>query len=81
MKHTMNKHIPSKMTSSRYNLPWFNRNLRRHCRKKQRLYNKAKRTGQEEDWNKCKKVKKGVQKSIRSAHSKYVANMGEAITA
>ncbi|KAI8494439.1 hypothetical protein Bbelb_276650 [Branchiostoma belcheri] len=80
MKDTMNKHIPSKITSSRYNLPWFNRNLRRHCRKKQRLYNKAKRTGQEEDWNKYKTVKKGVQKSIRQAHSKYVADiLGEAI--
>ncbi|KAI8510107.1 hypothetical protein Bbelb_125350 [Branchiostoma belcheri] len=63
MKDTMNKHIPSKITSSRYNLPWFNRNLRRHCRKKQRLYNKAKKTGQEEDWNKYKRVKKGVQKA------------------
>ncbi|KAI8488363.1 hypothetical protein Bbelb_339590, partial [Branchiostoma belcheri] len=80
MKDTMNKHIPSKITSSRYNLPWFNRNLRRHCRKKQRLYNKAKKTGQEEDWNKYKRVKKGVQKSIRQAHSKYVADiLGEAI--
>ncbi|KAI8484554.1 hypothetical protein Bbelb_376610, partial [Branchiostoma belcheri] len=55
-------------------------NLRRHCRKKQRLYNKAKKTGQEEDWNKYKRVKKGVQKSIRQAHSKYVADiLGEAI--
>ncbi|KAI8513198.1 hypothetical protein Bbelb_098370 [Branchiostoma belcheri] len=80
MKDTMNKHIPSKITSSRYNLPWFNRNLRRHCRKKQRLYNKAKKTGQEEDWNKYKRVKKGVQKSMRQAHSKYVADiLGEAI--
>ncbi|KAI8506615.1 hypothetical protein Bbelb_160420 [Branchiostoma belcheri] len=80
MKDTMNKHIPSKITSSRYNLPWFNRNLRRHCRKKQRLHNKAKKTGQEEDWNKYKRVKKGVQKSIRQAHSKYVADiLGEAI--
>ncbi|KAI8484647.1 hypothetical protein Bbelb_375880 [Branchiostoma belcheri] len=80
MKDTMNKHIPSKITSSRYNLPWFNRNLRRHCREKQRLYNKAKKTGQEEDWNKYKRVKKGVQKSIRQAHSKYVADiLGEAI--
>ncbi|KAI8486064.1 hypothetical protein Bbelb_361640 [Branchiostoma belcheri] len=54
--------------------------LRRHCRKKQRLYNKAKKRGQEEDWNKYKRVKRGVQKSIRQAHSKYVADiLGEAI--
>ncbi|KAI8516782.1 hypothetical protein Bbelb_053630 [Branchiostoma belcheri] len=54
--------------------------LRRHCRKKQRLYNKAKKTGQEEDWNKYKRVKSGVQKCIRQAHSKYVADiLGEAI--
>ncbi len=37
----MNSCIPCKYTSSRYNLPWFNRALRRQTRIEQKLYNKA----------------------------------------
>jgi len=36
--------IPTKMTSSRDNMPWFNNTLKIMCKKKQRLFNKAKRT-------------------------------------
>ena len=43
IRSIMNACIPHKMTSSHYNLPWFNRSLRRQPRAKQRLYNKAKR--------------------------------------
>ena len=38
---TMDKFVPHKVTSSRYNVPWFNKTHRRLCRKKQRLYNIA----------------------------------------
>ena len=41
----MDDHIPHKMSSSRYNLPWFNCPLIRQARAKQRLYNKAKKSG------------------------------------
>ena len=44
IRSTMDACIPHKMTSSRYNLPWFKRSLRRQSRAKQRLYNKAKRS-------------------------------------
>lgn len=44
IRSIMDACIPHKMTSSRYNLPWFNRSLRRQSRAKQRLYNKAKRS-------------------------------------
>ena len=46
----MDAHIPYKMSSSRHNLPWFNRSLRRQSRAKQRLYNKAKRSGNPTHW-------------------------------
>ena len=38
----MNNCVPHKVTSSRDNLPWFTRSLRRQIRRKQRLYNKVK---------------------------------------
>ncbi|XP_020606237.1 uncharacterized protein LOC110044991, partial [Orbicella faveolata] len=46
----MNSCIPSKWSSSRYNLPWFNHSLKRLARRKQRLYNKAKSSGDHNDW-------------------------------
>ena len=48
----MDSCIPHKFTTSRHNLPWFNRSLRRQTRKKQRLYNRAKESGRQSDWNK-----------------------------
>ena len=42
IKKVIIEHVPSKMTSSRTNLPWFTNSLKCMCNKKQRLYNKAK---------------------------------------
>ncbi len=35
---TMNKYIPSKLTSTRNNIPWLHTQLRRMIKKKQRMY-------------------------------------------
>ena len=44
----MENKIPSKLSSKRFKLPWFNRKLKRLCRKKTRKYKKAKRSGRED---------------------------------
>ena len=51
MHQIIDKIIPHKMTSSRYNLPWFGRPLRQLCRKKQRRFNMAKASQRTADWN------------------------------
>ena len=38
------KHVPHRMSTMRHNIPWFNQKLRRLCNKKQRLYNKSKKS-------------------------------------
>ena len=65
-------HIPSKMTSTRFNLPWFDRKLKKMTRKKQRLYNKAKKSKKAEDWASLKLFKKKTQAEIKSAHTGYI---------
>ena len=40
---TMKEHIPNKLTSTRTNLPWFNRGLKRMCKVKQRRFKRAKK--------------------------------------
>ena len=76
----MDDHIPHKMSSSRYNLPWFNRPLRRQARAKQRLYNKAKKSGNPTHWHQFRATRKRMHQSLKTARDGYVSNfLGEAI--
>ena len=76
----MDDHIPHKMSSSRYNLPWFNRPLRRQARAKQRLYNKAKKSGNPTHWHQFRAARKRMHQSLKTARYVYVSNfLGEAI--
>ena len=44
--------VPSKFSSIRFNQPWVNSWTKQICRKKKRMYNRARLTGKESDWNK-----------------------------
>ena len=43
IKVIQSKHIPTKLSSSRHNVPWLTGEVRKLCRKKRRLYRKAKK--------------------------------------
>ena len=73
LKSTMERNIPTKSSSSRFHLPWFNRTHRRLCKKKQRLYNDAKRLGNETDWAKYRSVKKKLRQELKKARNVYVS--------
>jgi hypothetical protein len=67
--------IPHKMTSSRYNLPWFNRSLWRQTRTIQRFYNKAK--SHTLDWILCSQKTSAKEFEVREA---YISDfLGDAI--
>ena len=72
--------IPHKTTSSRYNVPWFNRSLRRQTRTKQRLYNKAKKSGKSTHWNEFRATRKRLQKNLKWTRENYISDyLGDAI--
>ena len=76
----MDSCIPSKWTSSRYNLPWFNHSLKRLARRKQRLYNKAKISGKQNDWKAFRVARKIMHKRLKEARNAYISDyLGEAI--
>ena len=76
----MDDHIPHKVSSSRYNLPWFNRPMRRQARAKQRLYNKAKKSGNPTHWHQFRAAKKRMHQSLKTARDGYVSDfLGKAI--
>ena len=64
--------IPTKMTSSRDNMPWFNNTLKRMCKKKQRLFNKAKKTKRAQHWEQYKSFKRDTLKAIRKRKWSYI---------
>ena len=76
LKHNINKlindKVPHTWSSTRYNLSWFNRDLTRMTKCKQRLYNKAKQTKCQADWDIYKQCKKDTTSAIRKAHNEYV---------
>ena len=75
IQEVVEKYVPSKMTSTRYHLPWMDKNLKKLSSKKHKLYNRAKATGKSEDWDKFKLVKHQCQKEQRASHNQYVADL------
>ena len=65
------KFVPYRLSTSRHNLPWFNQKLRRLAKKKQRLYNKAKKTRANEDMNAFKKSRGEYAQCLRNAQRQY----------
>lgn len=59
---TLTKHVPSKMTTTRFNQPWIDRNIRRLSRRKKRAYRKARNRNNKKDWDRYKN--KAVEKPI-----------------
>ncbi len=72
LKEVQEKHIPSKLTSTRFNLPWFNAQLKKMCRKKRRLYRKARKTRNSMHFNQFKTFQNKTRDAIRKAHWSYV---------
>ena len=71
----MQHHIPTKMLSGRWNIPWLTPALRKMMRKKQRYYNRAKRTLNEHDWKSFKNLRKTFKAKLADAHNKYVLDL------
>ena len=61
----INIHVATRaMRSPKYNLPWITQKIRRMCRRKQRLFNKAKRSRKFKDWNAYKALKNDTNKAL-----------------
>lgn len=72
LQATIDKNVPSKMSSTRYNLPWVDQTIRRAIRRKQRLYNKARKSGSPDDWLKFKTTRRSIDRGIKKAHNRYI---------
>ena len=71
LTNLMDKHISSKMVSNKNKSPWINRKIKKMHRGKQKAYNKARKSGNEADWE----VFRQIYKMTRSAHTAYVREL------
>ena len=67
----MDKNIPSKQVKSNNRLPWMTYKIRKMLKKKQKLYNQAKKT---KSWSNYRHFQKTCKREIRKAEWNYVNN-------
>ena len=63
------------MLTSRWNVPWITREIKTLIRKKQRIYNKAKRTNNETHWEEFKQIRKTVKSKLDESHQNYISQL------
>ena len=71
----MDSTVPSKMSSTKRNLPWINNDLKRKMRKRDQLYKKARKTITGEGWAAYRKYRNMVTKLTKKAHLDYINNV------
>ena len=75
VKTAHKQNVPTKMSSTRHTYPWVSTSLRRMMRRKQRAHRKAKKSGQSKDWDRFKRLQSEVQRSIHTAHKRYMTDV------
>lgn len=79
IKKSMDSNIPSKMTSSKPSVPWINSNVKRNIRKKRKLYDKARKTGDFELWDRFKELRRKTDRQMRKLHRDHVRGIGDSL--
>ena len=69
---TMDTHIPSKLVSTKNKPPWINTTVQMSLRKKQRAFNRAKKSQDEADWESFRDKRKDSHKETRNAYRRYI---------
>ena len=67
--------IPTKMTKTKYSLPWIDSSIRRIIRKREKLYFRARKSSSPDVKNHYKRFRAHVQKVIRDAYWKHISNI------
>ena len=71
----VDKFILSKMTKTKYSLPWIDASIRKLLKRKGRLHLRARKSDSPDVKNQFKKFRAHVQKVIRDAYWRYVSDI------
>ncbi|XP_072048268.1 uncharacterized protein [Amphiura filiformis] len=72
IKLTMDENIPSKYVTSGKTSPWINHRTKRQLKQKQRAYNHAKSTGDDDDWQKFRSIRRNITRETRRLYRTYI---------
>ena len=72
LQRMMDAHVPHIMSKQRHDVPWLTPELKRACRRKQRLYNKWKRTGNAEDKSRYEDLHTATRAALKRSHWGYI---------
>ncbi|XP_045160866.2 uncharacterized protein LOC123525785 [Mercenaria mercenaria] len=75
VEDTITAHVPSKMTSSRFNQPWITRKAKRLSRRKKRAFHRARASGKEVDMDRYKQLAKDTKYESRRAYNSYIRDL------
>jgi len=75
INNLMSDDIPHKTINGRNRLPWFDRSAKSLVRKKQKLYNRARNTQRQEDWDAYHRVRYALQKYLKDKKNAHVNNI------
>jgi hypothetical protein len=75
VNNIIDTHIPSKMSTSRFNQAWINRKVKRLCRQKNRSYRKAKTTNKAADWRRYQHLKRACRNLCRETYNNYIRDI------
>ncbi|XP_038074867.1 uncharacterized protein LOC119742770 [Patiria miniata] len=76
----MERHIPTKMTSTNSSLPWFKQSHKCIMRRKRKAYDKARSTGATSDWEIFRQLRRLLDRTLRKSRSKHLLDLGENLT-
>ena len=72
LKSMLNTHVPSKMSRTRVDVPWLTQDLKKQCKRKQRLYNKSKKSGKAAHKLAYNQSQKDVQAALKRARWNHI---------
>ena len=73
--NSVNKHVPSKVLSTRFHLPWLTVTVKHLIRKKQTVYNRARRYQRECDWKEYKILRYKIRNQLRDLHKNHLTKV------
>ena len=80
IRNIISEKVPTKRARRKSSYPWITPEVKRHQRRRDRLYVKAVKTRSPEAWLKFKKERQTTKDLIRTSHRNYISNyIGDAI--
>ena len=73
LSNIIDKHVPSKMTTTRFNQPWITREIKQLSRRKKKSFKKASLSSKHRRY--YQQLKKKTQNACRIAYNNYVTNI------